>query len=192
MDTCDRHHALQRARQGNSQAKGELLESFRPYIRVIVHGLRDRRVQARLDDSDLIQDALLEAHRSFPDFRGTTVAELTVWLRQIVLRSAGHTLRNQLGTDKRNPAREQHGAAGCDVLADAGSSPSAVAIRQEQALRMAEALALLSDDMQQVLLLRHVDGLTHAAIAQQLGRTETAVRMFYLRALRQLREVYRE
>src|SRR5262245_30110079 len=143
MDTCDRDDALQRARQGDSQAAGELLESFRPYVRVIVHGLRDRRVQARLDDSDLIQDALLEAHRSFPDFRGTTVAELTVWLRQIVLRSAGHTLRNQLGTDKRNPAREQHGTAGRDVLADSGSSPSAVAIRQEQALRMAEALALL-------------------------------------------------
>jgi RNA polymerase sigma-70 factor (ECF subfamily) len=192
MDACDRLNALQRARQGDGQALGELLESFRPYVRVIVHGLRDRRVQARLDDSDLIQDALLEAHRSFADFRGTTVAELTVWLRQIVLRSAGHTLRNHLATGKRDPDREQGADAWRDRLADAGSSPSAVAIRQEQALRMAEALAQLPDDMQQVLLLRHVDGLTHAAIGQQLERTETAVRMVYLRALRRLREVYRE
>jgi RNA polymerase sigma-70 factor (ECF subfamily) len=76
-------------------------------------------------------------------------------------------------------------------LADSGSSPSAQAIRHEEAALMAEALAGLPDDMQQVLLGRHVDGLSHAAIAQRLDRTEQAVRMLYVRALRRLRELYR-
>src|SRR5262249_36006913 len=78
-----RQAALAQARRGDSQALGELLESFRPYVRVIVHALRDQRLRARVDDSDLIQDAFLEAQRSFGDFRGHSVAELAVWLRCI-------------------------------------------------------------------------------------------------------------
>jgi RNA polymerase sigma-70 factor (ECF subfamily) len=76
-------------------------------------------------------------------------------------------------------------------LPDSGSSPSAVASRHEEAARMAEALAQLPEEMQQVLLARHVDDLPHVAIANQLGRTEGATRMLYLRALRRLRELYR-
>jgi RNA polymerase sigma-70 factor (ECF subfamily) len=73
-----------------------------------------------------------------------------------------------------------------------GSSPSAHAIRQEQAAQMAEALARLPEEMQQVLLLRHVDDLTHPEIAEQLGRSPAAIRMLYLRALRRLREACAE
>ena len=73
----------------------------------------------------------------------------------------------------------------------ADSSPPEQAIRHEEALSMAEAVGQLPDDMQQVLLGRHVDGLSHADIARSLGRTEGAVRMLYLRALRRLRELYR-
>ena len=54
---------------------------------------------------------------------------------------------------------------------------------------MADALARLPEDMQEVLLGRHVDGLHHAAIAHKLGRSEGAVRMLYLRGLQQLRNL---
>lgn len=184
-----RQRALERARQGDIQALGELLESFRPYVRVIVHALREKRLQSVLDESDLIQDALLEARRSFAGFRGTTVAELTVWLRQIVLRTCQRT-QQRLG--KGDAAREPLAENLVELLPDAGSSPSAVAIRHEQAARMAEALTRLPEEMQQVLLARHADDLAHAAIAREMGRTEGAVRMLYLRALRRLRESYRE
>jgi RNA polymerase sigma-70 factor (ECF subfamily) len=192
MDARQRQAALDQARRGDAQALGELLDSFRPYVRVTVHALRDGRLAGRVDDSDLIQDALLEAQRSFAAFRGTTVAELVVWLRRIVVRSTGRTLRSFAGTGKRDPGREQALEDLAEDPADPGSSPSARAIRHEQAVRMAEALACLPDDMQQVLLARHVDGLPYAAVAQRLGRTEGAVRMLYLRALRRLREGYRE
>jgi RNA polymerase sigma-70 factor (ECF subfamily) len=192
MNANERQAALEQARQGDAQARGKLLESFRPYVRVLVHALRDARLKARLDDSDMIQDALLEAHRSFAGFRGTTVAELAVWLRRIVIRSAGRTIREFAGTDKRDPAREQPAEDLAQLLIDSGSSPSAQAIRHEQAGRLIEALARLPEDMQQVLLGRHVDGLKHAAIAQQLGRSEAAVRVLYIRALDRLRQLYRD
>lgn len=192
MDTRERQAALERARAGDARALGELLQSFRPYVAVIARALRDERLQGRLDDSDLIQDGLLEAYRSFAEFRGTTVAELLVWLRRIVVRSAARARRSFLDTGKRDPGRER-AVADLDALPlDGGSSPSAQAIRQEQGERVAAALARLPLDMQQVLLLRHVDGLAHAAVALRLGRTEPAVRMLYLRALRRLREIYRE
>jgi RNA polymerase sigma-70 factor (ECF subfamily) len=188
MNAGEQQAALERARQGDTQALGALLDSFRPYVRYLVRALGGERVQARLDESDLIQDAFLEAHRDFAQFRGGTVAELTAWLRQIVLRTAGHTLRGHLATGKRDVAREGPATGLADRAADPASSPSVVAMRHEQAARMAEALARLPDDMQTVLLGRHMDGLAYAVLAERLGRSEAAVRVLYTRALRRLRE----
>jgi RNA polymerase sigma-70 factor (ECF subfamily) len=182
---------LERARQGDRQALGELLESFRPYIQVLARALRRDRLPSRMDDSDLIQDALVAAHKHFAGFRGCTVAELTAWLRQIVIRTAGRLLRDHQDAGKQDLIREQL-ADGLIDVADPGSSPSAQAMRHEQAVRMAEALARLPQDMQQVLLGRHMDGASYAVLAERLGRSEGAVRVLYTRALRRLREECRE
>jgi RNA polymerase sigma-70 factor (ECF subfamily) len=191
MDAQERQAALERARQGDAQALGQLLESFRAYLRALSQALRAGRPSAWIDDSDLIQDALLEAHRSFPSFRGTTVAEFVVWVRRITLRTAARSLRRSSPGGKPD-AGEARAENLLDLIADSGSSPSALAIRQEQATRITEALARLPDVMQQVLLARHVDGLPHAVIAERLGRTEAAVRVLYVRALYRLRELYRD
>jgi RNA polymerase sigma-70 factor (ECF subfamily) len=178
---------LNRARQGDTQALGQLLHSLRPYVRFLVRAVRRGRLPSRLDDSDLIQDALVEVHRHFARFQGQTLSELLTWLRPIVVRAAGHTLRGHLGTAQRDAAREQ---AGEDLAAflDEGSSPSGQAIHHEETLRLAEGLGRLPEDMQQVLLGRHTDGLSHAELAERLGRSEAAVRVLYTRALRRLRE----
>jgi RNA polymerase sigma-70 factor (ECF subfamily) len=178
---------LERALQGDCQALGELLDSYRPYLRVLARALRHGRIQARLDDSDLIQDALVEAHKTFGQFRGLTVAELTAWLRQIVVRTAGHLVRSHLAAAKRDAQREQR-LDDLPAPPDSGNSPSAQAIRHEQAARMADALARLPEDMQQVLLGRHMDGQSYAVLAERLQRSEAAVRVLYTRALRRLRE----
>src|SRR5207249_989818 len=114
-------------------------------------------------------DALAEAHRAFPAFQGSTVAEFTAWLRAIALRSAGRALREHLAAGKRDAGREK-GLADAAGLADAGSSPSQTAARHEESARLAAALARLPEEMQQVLLGRHMDGLPHAALADKLGR----------------------
>jgi RNA polymerase sigma-70 factor (ECF subfamily) len=192
MGPGERLQALEGARRGDAQALGALLDSFRPYVRMIVRGLHDPRLRARLDESDFIQDALLEAHRSFASFRGTTVAELAAWLRQIAVRTAGRTVRGFAGTAKRDLDCERPGGDALDGLAvSPAESPSDQAARHEEAASLAEALSRLPDDMQQVLLGRHLDGLSHAELARALGRSESAVRMLYLRALRRLRELYR-
>lgn len=188
MDASQRIAALEKARVGDVEARGMLLASFSPYVRVIVHALRDRRVQARLGDSDLMQDVFLEAHRHFASFRGSTVAELAAWLRQVAVRTTLRALRDHGETAKRALQREQSLDDLGDLLADGASSPSQRAIRDEQAARIAEALTRLPDEMQQVLLGRHVDDLPHAELARRLGKGEGAVRMLYLRALERLRD----
>jgi RNA polymerase sigma-70 factor (ECF subfamily) len=178
---------LERARAGDGDALGALLDGFRPYARLLVRSLRRGRVPGRVDDSDLIQDAFLEAHRSFARFEGRSLAEFTSWLRAVVLRAAGHTLRSHLEAGKRNAGREEV----LDHLsgwAAVESTPSQHAERHEQTARIAEAIGRLPEDMQQVLLGRHTDGLSYAALAERLGRTEGAVRVLYTRALRRLRE----
>jgi RNA polymerase sigma-70 factor (ECF subfamily) len=192
MSPGEQQAALERARQGNTEALQTLLASFRPYVLVLTQALWIKRLQARLDHSDLAQDALLEAYRSFSAFRGTTVAELVAWLRALVLRTAGHTIRGHLETGKRDVTREQGGNGPLEWAADPGSSPSAQAIQHEQAARMAQTLARLPEDMQQVLLGRHMDSLSYADLARKLNRTEGAVRVLYTRALRRLRDELRE
>src|SRR6267378_1180392 len=105
MDAGERQDALARAVAGDAQARGELLESFRAYRRVIARSFHDARLQARFDDSDVVQDALLAAHSAFGNFRGRTVAELVAWLREIVIRSAGHMHRDHLSVEKRGAGR---------------------------------------------------------------------------------------
>jgi RNA polymerase sigma-70 factor, ECF subfamily len=154
---------------------------------VMVRGLGGGRLRARLDESDLVQEALLEAHREFPRFRGSTPAALTAWLRRVVLGTVRHALRAHLGTARRDVAREEPLGNG-EGPAGGGASPAEEAIRAEQSVRMAEALARLPEEMQQVLLGRHLDDLPYAELAGRLGRSEGAVRVLYTRALRRLRE----
>jgi RNA polymerase sigma-70 factor (ECF subfamily) len=179
--------ALARARQGDRQALSDLLGSLRPFVRVLVRSLRNGRAPGRLDDSDLIQDALLEAHRCFDRFTGDTVAELLAWLRPIILRAARHSLRVHLGTDKRDVAREV-GAGAAEQTIDPGSTPSGKVVRAEEAAHLAAGVSRLPEDMQEVLLGRHVDHLSYTTLAEQMGRSEGAVRVLYTRALRRLRE----
>lgn len=183
MNVDQQQALLERACNGDVQALGDLLQSFRPYVRVIVHALAQQWRQGIIDDSDLIQDSLLEAQKSFTRFRGKNRNHLRAWLRQIAVWTAGRTLRAL----SAEAMAQVDGVT--DSLIDCGSSPSEQVLRQERAQQVADTLARLPEDMQQVLQGRHVDGLEHAEIARQMGRSPEAVRTLYVRSLRRLREM---
>jgi RNA polymerase sigma-70 factor (ECF subfamily) len=185
MDNQERQAALDRARQGDSRALGELLWSFNPYVREIVRPFHGAAVQSQVDGSDLIQDTMVEAKRSFAGFRGETVAEFVAWLRRIALRTAGLTTGKVVGSQQPISSGE---ANAVELLLDSGSTPSAHVAKLELAGHITDAIARLPRDMQQVLLARLVDSLPHAEIAVRLNRSEEAVRILYVRALARLRE----
>ena len=171
------------------------LDRFRPWLVLLARMQLAGRLGAKLDASDVAQQALLEACRALPQFRGSTEAELIAWLRSILAGVLAHEVRRYAATQARDLAREvsldaELAASSCrlaHVLADSGPSPSAEAVRHEQAVRLANALARLPDDYREVIVLRNLEGLSHEDVAARMGRAVGAVRMLWMRALSRLR-----
>lgn len=178
MTSGEQQEALLRSQTGDADAQGKLLESYRLYITCIARALKRERSLPRLEESDLIQEVLLEAHSSFQSFRGETVAVFTGWMRQIAIRTLGRQVRRLGGLGE--------GGLDFDHMAGEDSSPSDQAIRREQTAQMTAALASLPKDMQEVLLGRHLHEWSYAEMAQDHGKSEGALRVLYLRALRRL------
>ena len=171
------------------------LERFRPYLRVLARTQLDPRLRAKLDASDVVQDALVHAIRAYDQYRGTTDAELAAWLRQILVRTLANAVR-AYGQEKRDAGRERAVAAAVEQtsvrleawLADDGSSPSQKAARNEDLCRLAAAVESLPDAQREALTLHHLHRWTLDAVAVQMGRSPAAVAGLIKRALRQLRE----
>ena len=93
---------LRLARSGQSEQLGYLLAFHRDYLRLLAEVEIGRRLQSKVDASDLVQETILEAHRHFGDFRGETEGEFVAWLRQILAGEVMGLLRRYLGTQRRN------------------------------------------------------------------------------------------
>jgi len=183
------------ARQGDGQALGQLLEMYRNYLSLLARLQIHRRLQSKVDASDLVQETFLKVHRRFGQFRGTTEAELLAWLRQILALNVANLVRHYYGTQGRNvrlevelaDELEQSSMAWKLGLVAAGSSPSQRATRREEAVVLADALAKLPPDYGQVLVLRHLHGLSFAEVAASMNRSLDSVEKLWVRALARLR-----
>jgi RNA polymerase sigma-70 factor (ECF subfamily) len=170
------------------------VDHFRTYLLLLARLRLDRRLQAKLDASDIVQQTLFEAHRDAEGFRGRTVAAQAAWLRQILARNLANAVRD-LGRDKRDVGRERALQAELDDsaaqlagwLAAEQSSPSEQAQRQERALRVAQALAELPEHQREAVMMRHLQGHALAEIAGRLGVTAAAVTGLLHRGLKALR-----
>jgi RNA polymerase sigma-70 factor (ECF subfamily) len=172
------------------------LERYRDYLRLLARLQLDPRLRGKLDPSDLVQQTLLKAWQALDQFRGQTPAEEAAWLRQILARVLADAVRDY-GRSKRDVALERSLEA---ALADSSSrleawliadqaSPGELAERNEQLLRLSEALAGLPELQREVLLLRHCHGWQLAEIGRHLGRSRAAVASLLRRGLGQLRAV---
>jgi RNA polymerase sigma-70 factor, ECF subfamily len=178
-----------------TEETGGTLERFREYLHLLARLQLDSRLQAKLDASDLVQQTLLKAHQAQGQFRGRSTAEQAAWLRQILANTMANAVRD-LARAKRDIALERSLEASLNDsssrleawLAADQSSPSQQAERNEEMLRLAEALARLPEAMREALLLRHCQGLGLTEISQQLGRSRAAVASLLRRGLKQLRE----
>jgi RNA polymerase sigma-70 factor, ECF subfamily len=192
---ADRGELLRRARAGDAAARGAVLEQFRPYLALLARLQIDRRLQGKADPADLVQETFLEAHKSFPRFRGETEAELAAWLRRVLAANLVDLVRRFLRAKRRDVRLERALAEDLDhssraigqALAAPHSTPSQQAVRREQDVLLAEALGRLPEDYREVLILHHLEGLGHPAIAQRMGRTIDSVKNLWARALAKLR-----
>jgi RNA polymerase sigma-70 factor (ECF subfamily) len=188
-------HLLPLARAGDADALGELLELHRNYLELLARLQLGRRLQSKVDATDLVQETFLDAHASFAEFRGTTEKELVAWLRQVLAYNLASLLRRYLGTQRRDVDLERQLAQELDqssLALDAAfvapnSSPSQEAVRREQAVLLADALGRLPADYREVIILRQLEGLTFPEVAERMNRSLDSVKKLWVRGLTRLR-----
>jgi RNA polymerase sigma-70 factor (ECF subfamily) len=191
---------IEQARLARPGALDQLLTAYRNYLRLLARTGIDASLRGKADPSDLVQEALLKAHRHFGQFRGQTEAELAVWLRQILARCLADLVRRYRSAAARRVGRERSledvlggsSQALGRLVADPGASPSESAQRREMSVVLADALAELTADHREVLVLRSIEELDWAEVARIMGRSPGAVRMLWARALKQLRPLIEE
>ena len=194
---ADPEQLLHQARAGDGPTLGRLLELYRAYLGVLARVQIGRRLQGKVDASDLVQEAFLVAYRDFPQFRGTTENEFRSWLRQILASLLANLVRHYQGAQCRDVRLERRLTVELDQssqaldrgLVAAQESPSQQAARREQSLVLAEALGRLPEEWRELLILRHLEGLTFPEVAKRLGRTVDSVKKLWPRALAGLRRL---
>jgi RNA polymerase sigma-70 factor (ECF subfamily) len=196
----DPEQLLNQARAGEGPALGRLLELYRAYLLVLARVQIGRRLQGKVDASDVVQEAFLGACRDFPQFRGTSSKEFLGWLRQILASLLANLVRHYQGTQRRDVRLERQLILELDQSSQAmdrglvmpQSSPSQQAIRREQSVLLAEALGRLPEEWRELLILRHLEGLSFPDVARRLGRTVDSVKKQWPRALAGLRRLMEE
>jgi RNA polymerase sigma-70 factor (ECF subfamily) len=185
---------LTAARAGSREALGKALEACRRYLLLIAEEQLTPELRAKGGASDLVQETFLEAQRDFPQFHGSTQAELLAWLRRVLLNNLGSFTRHFCATDKRAVAREValpgdgSSADAIGELAAPPPSPCDVAIAREQIEGLRQALVRLPEDYRQVILLRYEGGHSFEEIGRRLGRSPDAARKLWTRAVEHLQD----
>lgn len=175
------------------------LAEYRPYLQFLARVQLHRRWRAKFDDSDLVQQTLLQAHQAMHQFRGRTRDDFAAWLRQIMAHNLAHAVRD-LTRDKRDVNREQSLNEALSEsslrleawLADDQSSPSQRADRNERMLRLAAAVESLPEAQRDAIVLHYWQGWTLMEIADELGRTAGAVAGLLHRGVGTLRQLLQE
>ncbi len=187
---------LDRVRAGDRNACDELLHMHRERLKRMVTVRMDRRLSARIDPSDVVQEALTEANLHLDEYARTRPIPFYPWLRRLAWERMVAMIRHHIGSHKRSVSREEPGPlalpdeSAFDLagrLAASGTSPSGRLTRQELRERIHGALATIEDHDREVLVLRYLEQLSTKETATVLGISEGGVKSRLMRALIRLR-----
>jgi RNA polymerase sigma-70 factor (ECF subfamily) len=179
---------------------GAFLEAHRGRLRRMVAIRLDERLCGRVEASDVIQEAYLEATNRLPDYaHEPDPMPLYLWVRFLTLQCLQIVHRKHLGTRARDAGREIsiHG------MASPAASSAAIAAqllgretraseafhRAERKLKLQEALNAMDVIDREVLVLRHFEQLSNGEVAHLLGIGESAATKRYIRALKRLKDI---
>lgn len=186
---------IRRAQVGDDSATQKLLVVHRDRLRRMIGVRLDPRLAARVDPSDVVQEALIEASRKIPDYLRTQPISFYPWLRQIAWERLVHLHARHIDAKKRSVAREARWSASLSdqsvmqlakMVAAPSPSPSAHMAAQELREKVRSALDELPDKDREVLTLRYLEQLSTDEIAEVMGTSKGAVKTRHFRAVRRL------
>jgi RNA polymerase sigma-70 factor (ECF subfamily) len=197
----DTEDLLREVSAGHAEARGRLLARHRDRLRRMVAWRLDRRLAARVDPSDVVQQVLAQADRKLDRYLHDRPLPFFPWLRQLAAEHLVVLHRRHVRAEKRSVRREEPGilplpedsaAELAGRLASSASSPSQRAVRHELRQRLQRALQQLPERDREVLVLRQLEQLSVAEAAEVLGISAGAVKVRHLRALERLRALLDE
>ena len=180
---------VKKAKRGDEAAFGVLVET---YERFVYHtALRMLKIcGGRAEDGeDVAQNAFLKAWRSLPSFRGECA--FSTWLYRITVNCARDHCRFEIRhpTVSLSAAGEDEEEFAIDVPVTSGEEvPEDALERKETIVMVRRAMEALPEDMRTVILLRDMEGLAYAEIADLLGLEQGTVKSRLNRARAALKE----
>jgi RNA polymerase sigma-70 factor, ECF subfamily len=195
LHDADTEELIVRACGGDDGARQRLLALHRDRLRRMVAVRLDRRLAARLDPSDVVQEALLEAAQRLSDYLKRRPVPFYPWLRRLAWEHLLKLHQRHIAARKRSANREEHSVLAlphesalelAKRLVSPGTSPSNGVLREEMRGRVRAALSRLPEGDREVLVLRYLEQLSMVEIAAVLEITEGAVKMRHTRALGRL------
>jgi RNA polymerase sigma-70 factor (ECF subfamily) len=185
---------LERVARGDAIARQQLFARHHDRLRRMVALRLDRRLAARVDPSDIVQESLAEAHQRLSDYVRDRPLPFYAWLRQFAWERVAKEYERHVKAQRRSVTREAPpplpdesvGQLAQRLIASA-TSPSRHRLRAELRDRVRAALSCLNPHDREMLVLRYLEGLSNAEAAAVLGLAENTAGMRHLRALERLR-----
>lgn len=193
----DAAELLERLRRGDRVAVGQLFAQHRDRLKRMVQLRLDRRIQSRVDASDVLQETLLDASKKLDEYLADPQLPFFFWLRALAGLKLNELHRRHLGTQLRDADREVSIYRGALPEANSVSlaaqllgkftSPSQSALKAERRIKLQESLNCMDAMDREILALRHFEQLTNAETAIVLNLSESGATARHLRALKRLR-----
>ncbi|HMC66996.1 MAG TPA: sigma-70 family RNA polymerase sigma factor, partial [Gemmataceae bacterium] len=185
---------LGRLRDGDTDALAAVFNHYRARLRQMVRLRIDQRVAARVDPSDVLQEVYLDVSRQIDGYLRQPKVCFYVWLRGLTWERLLKLQRQHLGAQRRAVGRElslpaESSAALAAQLVAPKSSPSQALVRKELRQRVQRALARLSTEDREIILMRDFEDLSNHEVAEALGLSDSGATMRYGRALYRLKEI---
>jgi RNA polymerase sigma-70 factor (ECF subfamily) len=197
--SADLTNLLQRAAAGDEQAFQDLFARHRDRLKRMIHLRLSRRLQGRIDDDDVLQEAFLEISRKLKEYVAEPQLPFYLWLRHMTGLKLTEIHRRHLGTQMRDADREvslhRGGLPEADSVSLAAqllgklTAPSQAAIKAEMRIHVQEALNRMDPIDREVLALKHFEQLSTSEIAEVLGMSKAGAGSRYLRAIKRLKEM---
>ena len=189
---------LQRAGEGDQQAQAELLDRYRERLKRMVAIRLDKRVAARVDASDIVQETMHDAHQRLPAYFSDPQIPFFPWLRRIAWDRLTDLHRMHIDAARRSVLREHTWATGLSDeslvelahgIVTSSIVPSRRAEKAETEARIQASLLELNPPDREILILRYLEQMSVAEIATELGVSQTVITSRHLRALQRLRRL---
>ena len=197
LESEDIDQLVDLAKEGDESALSQLFEQYRDRLRRMILLRMDRRIQTRVDASDVLQEAYVDLASQLANYAKDPQLPFFLWLRRLTGQRLAKTHRFHLGQQKRDLAREtrlEH-ATSVDAssvfmasqLIGQFTSVAGRALRREMQQKLQDVLDTMPETDREIIALRHVEQMSHAEIATLLEISENAATKRYIRSIRRLR-----